>query len=246
MNAVETAAAPSKAVKPLGRKAYGSIPHLPGSRLGPGDHSISGGQEVICTAKARDRHDRIIVTEKLDGSNVAVARLDDGTFAALTRAGYYASSSPHRQHHLFALWMEDNLSRFRFLAPGERVNGEWLALAHGTLYQLPHEPFVAFDMMRQADRLPWDEIVQRVKVVGLIHAEVLSDGAPLSVEALLPQLERSAHGAVDPVEGAVWRVERHGAFDFNAKWVRPDKIDGKYLADLTGHPEVWHWTGEGL
>ena len=24
--------------KPLGRKAYGSIPHLPGSRLGPGDH----------------------------------------------------------------------------------------------------------------------------------------------------------------------------------------------------------------
>ena len=34
--------------KPLGRKAYGSIPHLSGSRLGPGDYHCHKGQEDIC------------------------------------------------------------------------------------------------------------------------------------------------------------------------------------------------------
>ncbi len=33
-----------KPPKPLGGPAYGSIPHQPGSRLGPGDHTILPGQ----------------------------------------------------------------------------------------------------------------------------------------------------------------------------------------------------------
>ena len=39
--------------------------------------------------------------------------------------------------------------------------------------------------------------------------------------------------ALDPVEGAVWRCERQGAVDFLGKYVRPDKIDGKYLPELS-------------
>lgn len=62
--------------KPLGKKAYGSIPHLPGSRLGPGDYKLHDGQEHICfyggKNKKGEQH-RVIVTEKLDGSNVAIA-----------------------------------------------------------------------------------------------------------------------------------------------------------------------------
>lgn len=236
-----------KAVKPLGRKAYGSIPHLPGSRLGPGDWTIHEGQRAICMDRARDRHDRIIVTEKLDGSNVAVARVGN-EILAVTRAGYLASDSPYPQHHIFGDWVAQQKDRFRrIMDPGERLNGEWLALAHGTIYNLPHEPFVAFDMMVEAKRLPWDEIKHRCAMAQLPYATVLSDGPPIHVDAILPMLARSGHGAVDPVEGAVWRVERKGVFDFNAKWVRPDKIDGKYIEGITGHPEVWLWQPhEGL
>ena len=39
-------------IKPLGRKAYGSIPHLPGSRRGPGDWGLSDAQARICLTKA--------------------------------------------------------------------------------------------------------------------------------------------------------------------------------------------------
>ena len=131
--------------KLLGQRAYGHIPHLPNSRLGPGDHKISSGQARICTEKVRDKHDTIIVQEKVDGSAVAVARVKD-EIIPLGRSGYRASTSRFEQHHFFAKWVYNRLDRFQWLEEGERVVGEWLAQAHGTKYDLPHEPFVAFDV----------------------------------------------------------------------------------------------------
>lgn len=61
-------------MKPIGRKNYGSIPHLHNSKLGEGDYYIGEGQERILTLKARDKHDNILVFEKYDGSNVGVAK----------------------------------------------------------------------------------------------------------------------------------------------------------------------------
>lgn len=87
-------------IKPLGRKNYGHIPHLPGSRIGPSDRKCHAGQARIATEKPRDKHDEIIVQEKLDGANVGVARIGDG-LQPLGRAGYPAISSPYEQHRLF-------------------------------------------------------------------------------------------------------------------------------------------------
>ena len=133
--------------KPLGRKAYGSIGHLPNSRVGPKDHHVHEGQARICTVKARDKHDRVIVQEKLDGSCTAVAMVN-GEIVALGRAGWPASTSPYEMHQLFAEWVKGQEERFRaVLREGERLVGEWLAQAHGTRYRLPHEPWVCFDLM---------------------------------------------------------------------------------------------------
>lgn len=231
-----------KPVKPLGRKAYGSIPHLPGSRLGPGDHHCHPGQETICTTKARDRHDRIIVTEKLDGGNVAIAKVG-GKIWALGRAGYPAITSPFEQHHIFDAWVNVGRSKWdAMLNDGEAVHGEWLALAHGTKYDLPHAPFVAFDLTVCGSRVTHDELVERAGIYGVTTPHVISDGSPIAIQSALARLgERGQHGALEPVEGAVWRVERRGKFDFMAKFVRPDKIDGKYLSEITGCDPYWNW-----
>lgn len=228
-------------MKPLGRKAYGSIPHLPSSRMGRGDHHCHEGQARIATEKARDRHDEIIVQEKLDGSCCAVARWHD-RILPLTRAGYLATTSPYEQHHHFASWVANNEQRFQdVLWDGCRMVGEWLAQAHGTRYELPHEPFVVFDLMDGADRRPWDRVASTAATGGFVTPRILHRGGPLSVEDAVALLEKSSHGALDPVEGAVWRVERKGAFDFLAKWVRHDKADGRYLPSNTGLPALWHW-----
>ena len=49
------------------------------------------------------------------------------------------------------------------------------------------------------------------------------------------------HGATELPEGAVWRVERRGKYDFMAKYVRPENIDGCYLPEMSGGGEYWNW-----
>lgn len=227
--------------KPLGRKAYGSIPHLPGSRMGPADHHCHEGQARIATERARDKRDRIIVQEKVDGSCCSVARIGDD-IVALGRAGYLADTSPHEQHKMFAAWVEENRDRFLCtLFDGDRAVGEWLAQAHGTRYKLPHEPFVVFDIMREATRLPHSLTSIRADAGGFTTPRIIAEG-PTSIADVVDRLEPSGHGALDPVEGAVWRIERDGAVDFLVKWVRPDKVDGALLPELSGLPAVWNWT----
>lgn len=227
--------------KPLNAKAYGSIPHLPHSRLGSGDHAIDPGQGAICTSKARDWHDVIVVQEKLDGSCCSVAKLEDGRVVALSRAGYLAETSPYHQHHLFSRWVYRNLNRFEgMLQPGERAVGEWLAQAHGTVYNLPHEPFVLFDLMRGDERTPYLPLLHRVIPYGFVTPRLISYGLPIGVPDVIKRLKESGHGAVDTVEGAVWRVERYGKVEFLAKYVRQDKVDGSYLPEVSGRDTVWN------
>ena len=230
--------------KPLGHKSYGHIAHLPGSRMGPGDHKCHDGQKDIACLKPRDKYDRIIVQEKLDGSNVGVVR-KNGEILALSRAGYLANTSPYLMHHFFGAWVEKNKDRFNeTIDEGERLCGEWLLVAHGTRYKLPHEPFVAFDLMRHKhDRVPYDEFLYRLGNRFIIP-KVLSDGPSLSIDNAMTLLGKFGyHGAEEQVEGVVWRVERNRLInkskgnaggrnpivDFLVKYVRPDKEDGKYL-----------------
>jgi len=228
-------------IKPLGGKCYGSIPHLPGSRVGPGDYTITPGQARILTVKPRDAKDRIIVSEKVDGSNVGVARVD-GVLIPLIRAGYAALSSQYEQHQLFAAWIFERLNQFEWLIDGQRVCGEWLAQAHGTRYQLRHDPFVVFDVFTGDQRWPYDAMQAAINTHGLIATHLLSDGPPVSIDRAMSLLgEYGHHGAIDPAEGVVWRVEHDGKVDFLAKYVRPGKVDGSYLSSISGKPDIWNW-----
>lgn len=216
--------------KPLGKKSYGSIGHLPLSRLGSGDHKVAEGQAKIATLKKRDRHDIIIVQEKLDGSNVGVALIDDEIYP-LTRAGYVANTSQYNQHHVFYNWVFENEKRFReVLNEGERLCGEWLYMAHGTKYDLPHEYFVAFDIFDTDNkRLSYSDFCDRLDN-NFIKPYLISYGDSLSIDDAMASLGTyGRHGALEPIEGAMWRVERKGKVDFLCKYVRPDKQDGIYL-----------------
>lgn len=200
------------------------------------------GQARICLEKTRDRHDRIIVQEKLDGSCCSVARVD-GVIYALGRAGYLASSSKYVQHQYFADYVRRNYTTFmELLRDGERFVGEWLAQAHGTLYDTAHPgfaPYVIFDLMTEDKRAPFDVLRERIGSA-FPMPRLISDGPAFSLEQLREVLEPSGHGA-SVVEGAVYRVERRGVVDYLAKWVRPDKVDGCYLPEHNDGKIHWHW-----
>lgn len=235
-----------KDIKPLGHKSYGTIPHLQGSRMTPTDKHCEPGQQRIITEKARDKHDYIIVQEKVDGSNCTIAKIN-GKILALSRAGYLAESSPYLQHQYFAKWVAKNYKRFdQLLNEGERLCGEWMAQAHGTRYKLPHEPYIVFDLFTShLDRMIYAEFLHRVIPLDLIVNRVIHSGGPVSLAYILSELEPSGHGALDMVEGAVFRCERKGKVDFLCKYVRPEKQDGIYLPEISGKEPIWNidiWT----
>ena len=113
--------------------------------------------------------------------------------------------------------------------------------AHGTRYNLPHEPFVVFDIMRGIERSLAATVADRCALASLVTPRLIHVGGPISIEAVLSVLEPSGHGALDPVEGAVWRVERNGVVDFLGKYVRPEKVDGKYLAKFSKQGSIYNW-----
>lgn len=228
-------------MKPLGRRCYGSIGHLPNSRLGPSDRSVPEGQARICCEKTRDKFDKVFVQTKLDGSCCGVALLD-GKLVPLVRSGYSAVSSKYEQHQLFDQWVWAHQDRFyAVLNEGERLVGEWLAQAHGTIYNLTdREPFAPFDIIRGTTRLPTSTFLGRVSnyfyTPTLLHA-----GESLPVEDALVLHKHDRSWPCDELEGIVYRVERKGIVDFLAKYVVPTKIDGKYLPEISGEPAIWNW-----
>src|ERR1044072_2592500 len=181
--------------KPLGRKSYGSIGHLPNSRLRDGtDFHVNDKQASLVTDKTRDRYDLVIVQEKLDGSNCSVALLN-GQILALGRAGYLAQSSKYEMHQLFADWVRKNEDRFRsVLKEGERICGEWLAQAHGTIYELDgREPYAVFDIMVGSERLPFIEFTKRVGTT-LATPTLLHIGQPISARKAIERHEQDNYG----------------------------------------------------
>ena len=99
-------------------------------------------------------------------------------------------------------------------------------------YNLPHSPFVAFDIFNSKNkRILYLDLVKRIALIKGIVAlpRLIHIGGPVSPHKLRDALKTSGHGAIGQPEGGVWRCERLGRVDFLAKWVRPDKEDGTLL-----------------
>ncbi len=221
-------------------KLYPSIPHLPSSRAG-GDRVISAekARRFLETSRVRDV---VIVEEKLDGSCVLVVR-DGGDIVAFGREGGLAEKSLNEARRMFAAWVKQNEKRFaKILEPGEALAGEWMALVHGIPYDLPHEPFVVFDLMiERHTRAPRSALRERAKRAGLAMPGLVHEGSAISIADAQTLLGRGSSGAREAPEGLVYRIENKGAFVDIAKWVRADKVDGARLPEKTGEPALFNW-----
>lgn len=216
--------------KKLITRNYGSIPHLSNSKLNQQtDKKIPLKQEKILTTKVRDRHDVIIATEKVDGCNAGIIKLNSKIYG-VTRAGYDVRDSPFKHIRLFQEYIEAHKKRYiEMLKERERLCGEWMVKVHSLEYNLPHEPFIAFDLINSNnERLIYDKLIDICSQYDVMTAGLIHRDSPITIKDAMKKLGNGFHGCMEQAEGVVYKCERNGKVVFLAKYVR-DKIDGLYM-----------------
>lgn len=240
---------------------YNSIGHLKGSRLGPTDRSIDDAQtKRFTTAFPKDRNYILYVEEKMDGSNCSVIRLNN-QIRAVTRTGYDCETSKHEQHRMFHRWVQKHIEKFQHLLPteGDRCVGEWLALAHGTVYEKLESPYMIFDLFLSNSgaikysfnigfellcasphpvRFPTQLRRMLVNEAGLTNVPLVCfQKEPLSIERALKLVNDNAEGVVYRLE-IISKKFMYPEPYMIGKVVRQNKEDGKYLKE---GKEIWNW-----
>lgn len=103
---------------------------------------------------------------------------------------------------------------------------------HTIRYNLPHEPFVCFDIINDAGRIRYVELQERLNPLSFTSADVVHSGGAISTSEAVSLLGSGHHGAVGAPEGVVYRYEskEHGWL-FSAKFVSNPLVGDQELLD---------------
>jgi ATP-dependent RNA circularization protein (DNA/RNA ligase family) len=210
---------------------FGNIKHLTGSRMkDSGDTLLDKVLQPIFVEKLQfPKRDKLFVTEKIDGANVGVLK-KNGRLYPVMRKGYDVRSSEWDFIRRFADFVTDNANRFNeLLGDGERVCGEWMIKTHSLFYEMPHEPFIVFDIINadaKQSRPCYDEVRERCVKYEFVTSGLVWEGEAISIENALKKLGNGFHGCQSEPEGVVYRYERDGSFEMSAKYVSNLDVDG--------------------
>lgn len=210
---------------------YPRTPHLSGSR-GTDDDKHLGSK----ASAAFISDPSLIVEEKLDGTNVGIQFLQDGSLFLQCR-GHEITEGMHPQYDLFKQWAAVKRTVLETML-GDRhiLFGEWLYAKHSVHYLgLPHY-FFEFDIYDKEGGvfLSLERRLALLEGSGIETVPVLHRG-PLREEMLDRLIGDSAYGAhfenpitgrSDPLmEGLYLRTESKGIVTGRAKKVRPEFVE---------------------
>ncbi|MDR2166390.1 MAG: RNA ligase family protein [Clostridiales bacterium] len=213
-------------------RAFARVQHLPGSKMIDAQDKLLGAEQVKwLTLRRRTNADTVIITEKIDGMNGAILRRN-GLLHPLIRKGYDCRANPLPWINDFAKFVEDNAARFlSVLEEGERLCGEWMVKTHTLSYRLPHEPFIAFDLIKDAERMPYLAFRERIAKGDFIAAGLIHLGEAMPTEMALQLMGAGYHGVIGAPEGLVYRYE-----DSKRRFI----CSGKFVSNpLLGNDELF-------
>ena len=200
-------------------RPFPRVPHLSGSGVGPGDLLLSPDFEARLFGR------RLVVSEKLDGINVAVGVRADGRplFEVRERWRDALGGGVVRALDLYLRQRERDLAAV--LRPGWTLYGEWLWHRLTVTYDRLPDLFVVLAVVDRRGRcLPFAPARRTLERAGFATPPVVWRGRLAHRRALTAQVGRSRYGR-GRMEGVV--VELPGEPDPRrrfAKWVRPSYV----------------------
>lgn len=197
---------------------YPRTPHLPWSPGGTRDDRRCADVGSLVGVE-------LVVTEKLDGSNVC-----------LTSSAVYARSHGGAPSHPSFDALKALHAALRWSIPeGCSVFAEWCYAVHSIVYpDLPSGAELAVFGVRDDQSghwLPWDDVERMAQTLGVRTAPVLWEGSvstPKELEELVDRLAAGESRYGPEIEGVVVRsAAGFGSDEFTArvaKWVRADHV----------------------
>lgn len=140
---------------------------------------------------------RIVVTEKIDGTNALVSVSESGVVRAGSRSRWI---TPEADNFGFARWVADHAEALARLGPGHHY-GEWYGAGIQRRYGLDHRRFALFNAGRWSDERDRPECCGVVPILAEGIGESVIDGA---LERLRTSGSVAVPGFMRPEGVVVW------------------------------------------
>lgn len=166
---------------------------------------------------------RVVITEKIDGTNAQVFIDEDGTMKFGSRTRWI---TPEDDNYGFAKWAHENREELQKLGPGRHF-GEWWGAGIQRRYGLTEKRFSLFNVQRWGDASVRPACCHVVPVLydGLFCTETASD----LIAMLATDGSRAAPGFMDPEGIVIYHTA--GGFGFK-KTVKKDEMSKQQAAAL--------------
>ncbi len=188
------------------------VPHFIGSSAGHDDLVLSASDERTFLEQ------ELVLSEKLDGLNVAIGHSTSGRIVADIR-GYWRRGIRDRIMRGLGIYTDQHeLQLRRLLAPGDTLYAEWLWHQLSIHYDGLEDLLIGFGLRRRDDLLPIQDALSAIRNCGLAAQRPLFVGRVGGLASIRRHVGRSHHGR-SRMEGVL--AERVGPGDGPrfAKWV---------------------------
>ncbi|KAJ5888818.1 ATP dependent DNA ligase [Penicillium taxi] len=158
---------------------------------------------------------QVIVTEKVDGANVALS-LDSSRRILTQNRSHYVNSGTHIQFKKLGLWVDNHREELDSLLGADEtfierfvLFGEWMAAVHSVHYSHLPDLFIAFDLYdRVAQKfVSRKELEWRLKGTKIPLTPVIHEGDILSEEEMLRLIQTQSSFADGRLEGIYVKIE---------------------------------------
>lgn len=206
---------------------YPRTPHITGSRLQPGD------EDLLSIAREGLAELRLVVEEKLDGSNCGISFNAQGRLVLQSRGHVLSGGPRERQFDLLKHWASHHSAWLRETLGSRYVMyGEWLFARHTIPHdRLPHY-FMEFDILdRESGQFLSTERRHALLAGGpVVSVPVLAADRNINLEA---QVRCSTCSSHETMEGLYIKHEEGGYVVGRYKYVRASFLQA--VADSGEH-----------
>ncbi|KAJ7045075.1 ATP dependent DNA ligase [Mycena alexandri] len=221
---------------PVGVHKFPRTPHL--INLG-----AATSDDILATDLPALSGQHVVITEKVDGANMAFWLSSDREIRVQNRS-HYVSPASHEQFKKLGLWVDTHraalqriLGRDAHFPSRYILFGEWLAVTHSIPYARLPDRFMAFDVYdRSTDS--WEDrtgLGALLEGTGIEVVPVLYEGALPGEAELRGMVQMPSRFWDGRIEGVYVKFERGGRVVSRGKVVRADFIAGNE-----------HWTRGNL